>query len=341
MSPGSVAVDDAAEVLRRLSAFVAAQVPGAGVADVRPAGAGRSRENWLFDLIVPAADAATVVEPMILRCDPDGGLVDTDRATEFAVLRALERGPVPSPTARWLDATGEHLGRPGLIMRRERGTCDYGIVNGDLPLEVRADLARQFCDLLADVHTLDWAALGLQAVLPDPGPDAALAELDRWEQILRADQLEAYPEIDLALGRLRAAAPRSRRTVVVHADFKPGNVLVEDGRVSCLLDWELAHLGDPLEDLGWVTQPLRHREHLIPGVWGREELLARYEAVTATEVDRRALAWWQTFSTLKTAVMQVSGLRAFLDGRSDEPYRPTRRVLATLLEGVCGDGMTG
>lgn len=309
-------------------------VDGVHIVDLHPVGVGRSRDNWVFDLVTRAVDGADTVEPMILRCDPDGGLVDTDRALEFAVLRALEGCALPSPPARWLDATGERLGRPGLIMRRERGTCDYGIVNGPLPVEVRADLARQFCDLLAQVHGVDWRALALDEVLSDPGPEAARMELDRWERVLRADQLEAYPELDLALHELRATAPRSSQTALVHADFKPGNILVEDGRVACLLDWELAHLGDPLEDLGWVTQPLRTREHLITGVWGRDELIARYESVTGTRVDRAALTWWTTFSTLKTAIMQVSGLRAFLEGRSDEPYRPNRRVLSTLLDAL-------
>ncbi len=336
MSPKEAVVDDDLSLSERLHAFVDAELDDgdATIVDLHPVGLGRSRDNWVFDLVTLDDDGTKISEPLILRCDPDGGLVDTDRATEFAVLRALEGSTVPSPPARWLDATGERLGRPSLIMRREPGTCDYRIVNGPLPVDVRKDLARQFCDLLAQVHDVDWRSLDLHHALSDPGPEAASAELDKWEQILRHDQLEAYPELDLALYELRARAPRSGRTVLVHADFKPGNILLENNRVSCLLDWELAHLGDPMEDLGWVTQPLRTREHLIPGVWERDDLIARYESATATTVDRTALSWWTTFSTLKTAIMQVSGLRAFLDGRSDEPYRPNRRVLSTLLDAL-------
>lgn len=320
----------------RLQAFVDDELGDkvAKIVDLHPVGLGRSRDNWVFDLVTRAADDAELVEPLVLRCDPDGGLVATDRATEFAVLRALEGSPLPSPPARWLDAAGERLGRPSLIMRREPGACDYRIVNGPLAVDVRVDLARQFCDLLAQVHAVDWRSLGLDGALRDPGPEAARFELDRWEQVLRHDQLEAYPELDWALHELHVRAPRSTRTVLVHADFKPGNILLENNHVTCLLDWELAHLGDPLEDLGWVTQPLRTREHLIPDVWGHDELIGRYESVTGASVDRAALSWWTTFSTLKTAVMQVSGMRAFLEGRSDEPYRPNRRVLSTLLDAL-------
>jgi aminoglycoside phosphotransferase (APT) family kinase protein len=156
--------------------------------------------------------------------------------------------------------------------------------------------------------------------------------LDRWEIILRRDQLEPLPELEFALVVLRDSAPEPDRTVLVHADFKPGNILLEGDHVSALLDWELAHLGDPLEDLGWVTQPLRAGEHTITGVWEADDLIAHYERASGTVVDRRALRWWHAFSTFKTAVMQVSGLRSFVEGRSDEPYRPTRRVLSTLLE---------
>lgn len=320
----------------RLHRFIEEQIPGAdaSIVDLRPIGLGRSRDNWVFDLIISEPDGTKRREPLILRCDPEGGLVDTDRATEFSVLRALEPSAVPTPAARWLDATGEKLGRPGLVMRRESGACDYRVVNGELPLEVRIDLARQFCDLLAQVHSVDWRQLGLDAILPDPGPEAARAELRRWEDVLRKDQLEAHPELDYALQVLEETAPRAARIVLVHADFKPGNVLLEDNRATSLLDWELAHLGDPLEDLGWVTQPLRAAEHLIAGSWERDDLVAHYESVTKSVVDRDSLSWWMTFSSFKTAVMQVSGLRAFLEGRSAEPYRPTRRVLSTLLDAL-------
>ena len=330
--------EDNASTAERLRTFLAAQEGGAGttIVDLHRAGLGRSRENWVFDLVGPDRDGEPQREPLILRSDPEGGLVDTSRAVEFAVLRALEPSPLPTPHVRWLDATGDQLGSPSLIMRREPGTCDYRVVNGDRPVAARRALAESFCDLLAQVHSVDWRGLGLGAVLDDPGENAGLAELQHWEQVLRHDQLEAYPELDLAIDWLRQSARPSRRTVLVHADFKPGNILLQGETISALLDWELAHLGDPLEDLGWVIQPLRAGEHLIEGAWNRDELVARYVATTGCEVEEDALQWWVVFSTFKTAVMQVSGLRAFVEGRSDEPYRPTRRVLTTLLAAIDG-----
>jgi len=317
-----------------IEAFVARRLgPGAQpvVSAVQRIGVGRSRENWLFDASWQGPDGP-VAEALIVRRDPLGGLLETDRAVEFAVLAALGPTAVPVPPVRWLDATGDELGRPSLVMVREPGECDYFVLNGDRPLGERVGLARDLCSMLATVHAVDWRAAGLGEVLADPGPGTAAGEaaLNGWEAILRRDQLEPWPELELALRRLRATVPVSPRTVVVHGDMKPGNVLLVDGRAGALLDWELAHLGDPHEDLGWVTQPLRTREHLIAGAWEREDLLAHYEAATGTVVDRDAVRWWNALACLKTAVMQISGLRSYVEGRIDELYQPTAAVLRAL-----------
>lgn len=299
-------------------------------------GVGRSRENWVFDAVW-SEEGRTRCEPLIVRRDPLGGLLETDRATEFAVLQALEHTAVPAPVPRWLDASGAELGRPSLVMRREPGTCDYYVLNGDRPLAARLSLAERFCDLLALVHLVDWRESGLaNATQHDPGPQAAIAELDRWETVLRRDQLEPYPELELALEWLRGGAPTSSGTVLVHGDFKPGNVLLDGEAIVALLDWELAHLGDPMEDLGWVTQPLRTREHLIPDAWERAQLFERYQEATGIAVDTGSVTWWNALACFKTAVMQVSGLRSYVEGRSDEPYRPTVAVLGALLDLVEG-----
>lgn len=292
---------------------------------------GRSRENWSFDLSWQEG-SKRCHESLILRRDPEGGLVETDRASEFRILRALEATDVPSPAVRWLDEQGRWFGRPSLIMHREPGVCDYYVLTGERPLPERRSLAEQFCALLARVHAVDWTPMTSCGVLEDPGAGAAEAGVDHWEGILRRDQREAYPELELALQRLRLDPPRASERVLVHGDFKPGNVLLEGDRIVALLDWELAHLGDPVEDLGWMTQPLRQREHVIPGSWEQGDILRAYERSTGRMVDPADLRWWNLFATFRTAVMQVSGLRSFLEGRSRQAYRPTSKVLRTLLD---------
>jgi aminoglycoside phosphotransferase (APT) family kinase protein len=323
-----------ADIAASVRAFLAAQPDVAEpfhIEGLERVAVGRSRQNWVFDAVWEAGGDRRV-EPLIVRRDPPGGLLETDRATEFAVLVALERSEVPAPRARWLDATGEHLGRPSLVMVREPGECDYFLLNGDRPLAERIELAGRFVDLLGGVHLVDWRELGLGATFVDPGPQAARHELAAWAAVLERDRLEPTPELALARAALDETAPRSQRTVLVHGDFKPGNALLDGDRIVALLDWELAHLGDPMEDLGWVTQPLRAREHLIPGGWERADLFRRYEAATGIPVEEAAVRWWNAFACYKTAVMQTSGLRSFVEGRAEELYRPTATVIGTLLD---------
>ncbi|MDH3683713.1 MAG: phosphotransferase family protein [Acidimicrobiia bacterium] len=182
-------------------------------------------------------------------------------------------------------------------MVREAGTCDYFVLDDvERPAARRVDLARRLCELLALVHEVDWRAAGLGSTLEDPGPKAAAA-VDHWESILRHDQLEPCPELDMAVRWLRATVPRSSATVLVHGDFKVGNVLLdENDEIIALLDWELAHVGDPHEDLGWVTQPLRTREHYVAGHWERDELLGNHGQITGRSVDPEAVAWWNVMS---------------------------------------------
>lgn len=318
-----------------LQAFFDEQLPKGTpeISDLVKTSIGRSRENWSFDLVSRDGRGETR-EPLMLRRDPLGGLVDTERSKEFAILRALEGTSVPTPAARWLDADGKWFGRPSLVMHREPGACEYYVLSGTRPLHERLGLAQQFCDLLAQVHLVDWKATQLAEIFHDPGEGASLAELDFWEATLRRDQREAYPELELAIQWLRNAPPPAQATVLVHGDFKPGNVLLEGTRIVALLDWELAHLGDPMEDLGWVTQPLRRREHIIPGAWEDAQLFDRYQGATGFNVDPTSVRWWNVFATFRTAVMQISGLRSFMEGRAEESYRPTARVLRALLDTV-------
>lgn len=335
--PGSGALAE------RLRAFLDTQLAPAGeavdaVVDLRRTPAGLSRETWLFDLHVAGPDGARV-EPLVLRRDPEGGggVLDTDRELELRLLQLLEPAGVPTPVVAYHDLSGHHLGQPALLLRRDRGTCDYLVLNGDRPLADRLHLARELCGLLAQLHEEDWTALGLGAVLADPGPDAARTALDEWTTTLAVHGPGPSPELVAAALWLRSWAPPSPRTVLVHGDFKPGNTLIEGRAVSVLLDWETAHLGDPHEDLGWVTQPLRRSEHLIAGAWEEDDLLGAYTARTGFPVDRTALRWWQLFASFKTAIIQLTGLGAYLRGAGDRLFRAPADHLRILIDAMAAD----
>src|SRR5687767_10802205 len=146
-------MDERQELRSRLEAFIRAKVPDAGelrVSGLERRSQGLSRENWPFDLTLRRDDEVEE-HSLILRRDPRGSVLETDRRLELAVLRALEHTPVPAPRAYWIDESGEWLGRPGIVMERREGVCDYFVLNGGeikLPHEDRLRLAREFCETL-------------------------------------------------------------------------------------------------------------------------------------------------------------------------------------------------
>jgi len=303
--------------------------PVARVEGLRRTSAGFSRENWEFDLV-----HAGVREPLLARRDPVGSVLETDRAVETAVLRALASTAVPAPTVRWSDPSGQRLGRPTVVMDRAGGDCDWFVLNGTRPLATRLDIAHQLCDRLADIHLLDWRAAGMDQFLDDPGDEASLRAVDHWEAVLRGVQLEPHPELELIFAWLRAHAPAAEVTALVHGDFKPGNVLLRGDTVSLVLDWETAHLGDPVEDLGWVSNPLRAREHRIEGTWEPSDLFARWSRRTGLSVPPDALRWWNVLANLKLCVIVLTGTKAFVDGRFDRVHQPPVTLYRVLLDMV-------
>lgn len=319
-----------------LRAFLADRLPAGAepkVTGLRRSGTGSSRENWPFDAEW-TQDGVRVTHELLLRRDPAAGVVDTGRGREFRLLAALTDTPVPVPAVHWLDDTGEFLVRPSMIVARRPGRAHRAVLREKDPLGLgtagRAALARQLCAVLADVHRVD-----VPRVLTDPGPEPARHELERWVRELDTVALRPQPALRLAAGWLADhLPPPPERIVLVHGDFRPANVLVHNGAFGTLVDWELAHLGDPLDDLGWYTAPLYAAEHFPPGVWSERDFLDRYTELTGTEVPAESLRFWQVLATFRLAVIALTGVRAFLAG--DRPAAPADRVIRAVLTAIEG-----
>ena len=323
-----------ADGLRRL---IAARVDNADdieITNLTRTSSGYSRENWPFDVSWRTDDGPRVHHELIMRRDPLGSVLVTDRRVEFAVLSALAGTGVPAPRAVWLDADGEFLGRPSVVMERVQGLCDWFVLSGgvsQLSAERRLGLAKRFCELMATIHAVDWRAAHLDDVFVDPGTDGAGAAIAEWETYLHDQQLEAQPELEVVLSWLLEHKPVAQKTVLVHGDFKPGNVLIDGDNVVAMLDWETAHLGDPLEDIGWVTNPLRAREHQIPGAWEREQLCRYYESITGTSVDEASVHFWNVFANFKLTAIMLTGVRTAVEGRGDRLFTGPSRLLELLF----------
>jgi len=151
-----------------------------------------------------------------------------------------------------------------------------------------------------------------------PAGHAAGIELDKAEAEALADETLPCIEMRVAAWWLRDNLPAApARKVLVHGDFRPANLLVDKGKVTALLDWEFAHTGDPVEDLGWYLAPRYRAEHFIPGLWGREDFVAAYEVASGLAVDRAALGWWAVFGQYKLCAMVLAAQRAFANGDAE------------------------
>ena len=322
-SHADTAGDPAAQVVAGLIGLIVDSVPSARDIEldglVRSAG-GLSRENWSFDATWTDAAGRHAHGLMLMR-DAAGTLLNTERAREFAVLKALADTNVPAPKVHWIDAQGRWLGAPSVVMERMPGSCDYMVLNGAGTLGARLALARAFIELMASIHAVDWRARGLAESLGLPDGPPSLRELDHWQAEYRRARLEPLPELDYVLSWLKRRAPEAEAIALVHGDFKPGNALVEHGRITAKLDWETAHLGDPLEDLGWVTNPVRKREHQIPGHWERRQIVDAYRELTGRSVREADLCWWNVFSCWKLSVIQLTAVAEFVAGRYNRVFQ--------------------
>lgn len=313
----------------RLAAFISTMEPdvsGVAVDGVERSGIGFSRENWIFNAEWDeGSDRST--HPLIMRRDPAGSVLTTDRRAEFALLKALEATEIPAPRARWIDPDGRWFERPSLFMDRIEGECQMFAIEGPNPLEERLRLGGDCLELLSRIHRLDWLATGAGAAVGFVGTGGALREIEHWEREMRDQEMEVDSRREELLSWLSANAPEPQTMVLVHGDFKPGNMLLRDGRIVALLDWETAHIGDPVEDLGWITNPLRRREHQIPIRWEEGQMIERYEGLTGWSVDPSALRFWKVMANFKLAVIVLTGIRSYTEGRSNRSFnQPTTLV---------------
>lgn len=327
---GSIA-DELREALRQLISHASSGATDIRISPLTRTSTGLSRENWVFDLDWSVKGVSARL-PLILRRDPPGSLLQTDRVHELGVLNALAQSRLPVPRVRWSDIEGKWLGSPSLVMDIVEGDCDWHVLNGPRPLGERMVFARDFLSILIEIQNVDWKHLGLGSLLGVPRISPAVTALDQWEAERARVQRESLPELDLAGRWLRKHARVARKLTLVHGDFKPGNMLIDGRRVSAVLDWETAHIGDPLEDLGWITNPVRAAEHQIPDHWETAHIVEAYRAMTGYDFDDNELKWWNVFSCWKLAIIVITGLAEGIDGRFNRIYHSPAWLFRRLLK---------
>lgn len=279
---------------------------------------GASRETYRFD-----ARVGDTVRWLILRRDPHGSLIDTDRRTEFEAYRTVHgRLPVPEPIA--LEPEGAELERPFFLMER----IDGGFVTSPfdrLPFGDHADaIGEAFFGTLGQLAAIDPAGTLLGDLLPSPeAGDCWHIALDHWAGVIDADEAHPQPIVRAAIRRLRANPPPPAQTVrIVHGDYRSGNLMHDGaGRILAILDWEMTHLGDPIEDLGWAFDPLwNHGDPTtMCGMIAKNRAIAIWQDASGLTVDPAALRWWALLNAVKGQAIWTSAAREYRAGGCVDP----------------------
>ena len=312
-------------VLEPLQAFLDAAGVGRGPVTAEPIGDGHSNVTYAL-----ARDGARVV----LRRPPRGPLPPSahDVLREARLLALLRPAGVRVPEVLAVCEDREVVGAPFYVMER----VDGEVLTGALPAALddaagRAAVGAELVDALAELHAVDLDAAGLTGF---GAPDGYLErQVRRFRGLLERTATRPLPLLEQVADWLDANRPRTPRTTVVHGDYRLGNVLFSasaPARLEAVLDWELAALGDPLADLGYLTAmwAVAGEESNVmldltpvtrlPGFLTREELAARY--AQRSGLDPAALGWYQALAVWKAAIFLEGSYRRYLAGSTDDPY---------------------
>ncbi len=279
---------------------------------------GASRETYRIRLTVDGSSRG-----VILRRDPPSSLIDTERALEYKTYEAAWRAGIPVPDPLLLEEDEAVLERPFSLMAEVTG-CESAIANLALPeyQSVSAQIAERKWTLLGELAAKDIADLGVTEFMEVPGHPAR-RELEYWADVIRQDALNQQPVAEATIRWLTRNLPApSGQLSLVHGDYRSGNFLYNQaGEIPALLDWEMAHIGDPLEDLAWSLDPLWGwpDRNLAGGLLPREEAIALWEKASGFKVDRQAFRWWQVFASLKGLAIWISSSEDFANGSTKEP----------------------
>lgn len=286
-----------------LAAWVAAEWRAAAVvvSDLAPLTGGAIQENWRLT-VEATGGSLPGTHDLVLRLDAPSILpMSHGRAEEFALLSVARAAgvSVPEPVALCRDAAV--LGRPFLLMRRVPGIADPRALTGAAP---QPGLAAGLGYQLATIHriTPPQEALGFLGLPPADGARAHVALLRGLLDRLGTPR----PALEWGLSWLDERAPVPVAPVLCHRDFRTGNILVDEGRVAGVLDWEFAAWSDPAEDIGWITAPcwrFRRPDLVAGGLGTLDDLLAGYAAGGGTPPEPGRLRYYQAMATARWAVI--------------------------------------
>jgi aminoglycoside phosphotransferase (APT) family kinase protein len=274
-----------------------------------------------------ASDPNTKHE-IILRLGPDHGLFAPYSALPQALaMKTLHGSAVPVPAAYWHDDNHVPLGAPFLFCEKVAGSAVLPWASSSLaPLkdEARLSLAHDFIDAIAALHCHPWrehsfASLGLGITREN----AAEKQISFWKQCYERWAMRAYPMFEWGLHWLEQRQPVAPQLSIVHGDYRTGNFLEINGRISSILDWELTHVGDPHEDLAWASLPMyMGGTKFVSRLIEPEKFFSLYQARVPFALNEASLKFYRVFSLVKLAATHMAAARCFEEGRFNDLRMP-------------------
>lgn len=277
-----------------------------GVAHATKLSGGASQETWSFDIEHPGG-----VTGAILRRTPKGyGAAPTRAAgldAEARLMQLAHDAGLPSPKVMHVLTVDDDLGTGFIMQRIEGETIARKILRDEQFAAARPRLARQLGQAAAGIHALR------REELPNLRQMTAAKEIAELTHEVRSFNWPR-PVFELALRWLAAHDPGPPEQVtLVHGDFRHGNLIIGSDGLRAVLDWELAHLGDPMEDLGWIcvnSWRFGEIDKPVGGFGSREELYGGYEAA-GRKVNPARARFWEVMGTLRWGVMCCGMMRRF------------------------------
>jgi aminoglycoside phosphotransferase (APT) family kinase protein len=274
--------------------------------------------------LVADPGVALPARSMILRMGADDGLyAPYSSKRQFQVLAALERSSMPTPRVYWHSDDRRLLGAPFFFCEHSVGRAPLpsaGAPDDPVP-EHRANLGSQFVAALAQLHQFDWRAAP-ELTEWDPGmtiDNTALHQIEVGLEDYRRWAMQPEPTVLWAASWLRRHAPKASRLAIVHGDYRIGNFLVQDGRITAMLDWESTHIGDPHEDLGWASlAQFNGGSGLVSRLLPEADFFRQYEERTGWQVDVDVVRYYGVMSMLKLALVNLAAAQRFQLSRTSD-----------------------
>ena len=321
----SISLEDALNEL-------APQLGGKSTTDMARLSGGASQETWAFKL----DDGAGNLQKCILRRAPGGELreqssTDIQLSDEAALIKAASAHGVEVPSVLHVCTEVDGLGAGFIMAHVEGETIARKILRDEKFQTARANLARQCGQALARIHSIPTD--NLPEVLPvTTGAD----QIAKYEEIYRSFNIPR-PVFELALSWLKDNTPPELKPVLVHGDFRLGNLMVNETGLAAVLDWELSHIGDPREDIGWIcvnSWRFGVTEKRVGGFGDLKDLLHAYADAGGQSFSETDIDWWEILGSLKWGIMCMIMYEAFRSGSDPSVERAAsgRRVSETEID---------